>query len=142
MLNTCFSHCSVLSMFPFLFNQPQLKASAVYGCSFVAKLSWKKIFFLKKQVFYKIYIICRKNVFIWKKCFILKNFLLKKTFFTKKNINENVKKYISHLRNIFFCRKCLLMQIKYKSLLNIYSFCKKKKKKKLIIKNLFVKTSL
>ena len=39
-----------------------------YGCSFVAKLSWKKnIFFLKKYVFYKIYIIYTKNVFIWKK---------------------------------------------------------------------------
>ena len=34
--------------------------------------------------------------------------------------------YISHLRNIFLCRKCLL-QIKYKSFSNIYSFCKKKK---------------
>ena len=32
--------------------------------------------------------------------------------------------YISHLRNIFLCRKCLL-QIKYKSFSNIYSFCKK-----------------
>ena len=29
-----------------------------YGCSFVAKLSWKKI-----CVFYKIYIICRKKCF-------------------------------------------------------------------------------
>ena len=29
-----------------------------YGCSFVAKLSWKK-----KCVFYKIYIICRKKCF-------------------------------------------------------------------------------
>ena len=79
-----------------------------YGCSFVAKLSWKKnIFFLKKYVFYKIYIICRKNVFIWKKSFIAKHFLLKKTFFTEKNINENVKVYISHLRYILLCKKCL-----------------------------------
>ena len=84
MLNTCFSHCSVLSMFPFLFNQSQFKSGAVYGYSFVAKLSWKQNIFSKKQVFYKIYIICRKNVFIWKKCFILKKFLLKKTFFTEK----------------------------------------------------------
>ena len=64
----------------------------LYGCSFVAKLSWKKkIFFEKIYVFHKIYIICRKNVFIWKKSFIAKHFLLKKTFFTEKNINENVK---------------------------------------------------
>ena len=66
---------------------------AVYGCSFVAKLSSKKNIFLKKYVFCKIYIICRKNVFMWKKKFYIKN-LLKKTFFTKKNINENVKIYI------------------------------------------------
>ena len=41
------------------------------------------------------------------KMFYIKKFLLKKTFFTEKNINENVKKHISHLRNIFFCKKCL-----------------------------------
>ena len=39
----------------------------MYGCSFVSKLSWKKYFFLKKYVFYEMYVICRKNVFIWKK---------------------------------------------------------------------------
>ena len=73
----------------------------------------------------------KKSAFIWKKCFIIKNYLLKKTFFTKKNINENVKKYISN--------KMFVLQIKYKSFLNTYSFCKKKF---LIIKNIFVKTSL
>ena len=80
-----------------------------YGCSFVAKLSWNKNFFFWKNicVFYKIYIICRKEKFIWKKSFIMKNFLLRKTFFTEKNINKNVKKYISHFKNIFLHRKCL-----------------------------------
>ena len=53
-----------------------------YGCSFVAKLSWKRIFFLEKIfVFYKIYITCRKKCFYMEK----KNFM-------EKNINENVKK--------------------------------------------------
>ena len=43
-----------------------------------------------------------------KKKFYIENFfLLKKTFFAVKNINENVKTYVSHLRNIFLCRKCL-----------------------------------
>ena len=65
-------------------------------------------------------------------------FLLKKTFFTEKNINENVKIYISFEKYIFM-QKMFVLQIKYKSFLNIYSFCKKKI---LIIKNIFVKTSL
>ena len=38
-----------------------------------------------------------------------------------------------------FMQKMFALQIKYKSFLNIYSFCKKKF---LIIKNIFVKTSL
>ena len=41
-----------------------------------------------------------------KKFYIKKLFYGKKTFLTEKNINENVKMYISHLRNIFLCRKC------------------------------------
>ena len=55
------------------------------------KLKTKYIFF--EKFFYKIYIICRKNIFIWKKkCFILKIFVFtEKNFFTEKNINENVK---------------------------------------------------
>ena len=39
----------------------------------------------------------------------------------------------------YFYPENLVLQIKYKSFLNIYSFCKKKF---LIIKNIFVKTSL
>ena len=60
-----------------------------YGCSFVAKLSWKKnwiYIYIYVCIFYKIYIICRKNVFIWNESFTVKN------FFTEKNIIENVKK--------------------------------------------------
>ena len=52
-------------------------------------------------------------------------FLLKKTFFTEKNINENVKIYISFEKYIFM-QKMFVLQIKYKSFLNIYSFCKKR----------------
>ena len=66
-------------------------------------------------------------------------FLLKKTFFTEKNINENVKIYISFEKYIFM-QKMFVLQIKYKSFLNIYSFSKKNFF--LIIKNIFVKTSL
>ena len=67
----------------------------IYGCLFVAKLSWKKNYFFNLFVFCKMHIICRKNVFIWKKSFIMKNFFTEKNFFTQKNINENVKIYIS-----------------------------------------------
>ena len=37
-----------------------------------------------------------------KKSFRLKIFLTEKTFFTEKNINENVKIYISHLKIYFY----------------------------------------
>ena len=53
-----------------------------------------------------------------------KIFLLKKAFFTEKNINENVKNYISFQKYIF-TQKMFVLQIKYKSFLNMYSFCKK-----------------
>ena len=58
-------------------------------------------------MFFTKYTFAEKMFLYGKKSFILKIFLLKKTFFTEKNINENVKIYISHLRNIFLCRKCL-----------------------------------
>ena len=73
-----------------------------------------------------------------KKFYSEKNFfLLKKTFFTEKNINENVKNYISFHKYIFTKKitNKIKMFLKY-----IYSFCKKKKKK--INKNIFVKISL
>ena len=97
------------------------------GYSFVAKLSWKKIFFFGKifVFFTKYTLFAEKNVFIWKK-----------NFFDRKKYKWKCKKYISHFRNIFLYRKCLLQ---IKSFLNTYSFCKKKF---LIIKNVFVKTSL
>ena len=70
--------------------------------------------------------MCRKNVFIWKKKVLFGNFfLLKKTFLTEKNINENVKICISFEKYVFI-QKMFVLQIKYKSFLNIFSFCKKK----------------
>ena len=59
-----------------------------------------------------------------------KKFYKKKTFFTEKNIN---------LISEIFTQKMFVLQRKYKSFLNIYSFSKKNF---LIIKNIFVKTSL
>ena len=57
--------------------------SVTYGCSFVAKLSWKKIFLWKIIcVFYKIYIIYWKKCFYMEKKFYIETFfLLKKNFF-------------------------------------------------------------
>ena len=57
--------------------------TVLYDCSFVAKLSWKKrLFFEKIFVFYKIYIICRKQCFyMGKKFYDEKFFLLKTNFF-------------------------------------------------------------
>ena len=49
-------------------------------------------------------------------------------FFTEKSINENVKN-ISLISEVYFYTEKVkfTIQIKYKSFLNIYSFCKKKK---------------
>ena len=60
-----------------------------------------------------------------KKKFYIENFFYwKKLFFTEKNVNKNVKIYISFEKYIFM-QKMFVLQIKYKSFLNIYSFCKK-----------------
>ena len=53
-----------------------------------------------------------------KKSFILKFFLLKKAFFTEKNINKNAKIYISFAKYIFM-QKMFVLQMNYKSFLNI-----------------------
>ena len=63
---------------------------------------------------------------------------MEENFFTEKNINENVKK-IYLISEICFYTENVCSQTKYKSFLNIYSFCKNNI---LIIKNIFVKTSL
>ena len=63
----------------------QVELSKLYGRSFVAKLSWKKNFFEKIFVFYKIYIICRKKCsYLEKKFYNEKNIWLKKTFLHRK----------------------------------------------------------
>ena len=124
------SPCSMTSRFnPFMHNVdewPEMFAKkiclAIYLWLFICcktKLE-KKTFFCKNIcVFTKYTFFCRKNVFIWKKTFIMKKFFCwKKTFFTEKN-------YISFQKYIF-TQKTFLLQIKYESFLNIYSFCKKK----------------
>ena len=81
-----------------------------YGCSFFAKLSWKKNFFLKNVLSFlqNIHYLEKKNIFTWKKSFILKfwkkSFILKfffteKNFFYREKYIWKCKKYISHLRN-------------------------------------------
>ena len=48
----------------------------------------------------------KKNFYMEKK-FYIEKFFTEKFFFSEKNLSENVKNYISNLRNIFLCRKCL-----------------------------------
>ena len=63
----------------FYWNKTPAAIDDYYGCLFVAKLSWRKIFFFFWKgicVSYKIYIICKKNVLIWNKSFILKKKIL------------------------------------------------------------------
>ena len=111
-----FSNCELWTYFTpcssaFIFNFEQINAG--YGCSFVAKLSRKKMSFFWKNicVLYKICITCRKNVFIWKKSFTLKNFFAEKTFFHREKYKWKCKKYISHLNNTFLYWKCLRYKI-------------------------------
>ena len=53
-------------------------------------------------MFFTKYTLFAEKMFLYgKKKFYNEIFLLKRTFFTEKNINENVKIYKSHLRNIF-----------------------------------------
>ena len=80
----------------------------------------KKFFFGKIFVFLQNIHYLQKKIFLYgKKSFIIKNlFLLEKTFFTEKN-------YISFPKYIF-TQKIFVLQIKYESFLNTYSFCKKK----------------
>ena len=78
-----------------------------YGCSFVAKLSWKKKLFWKNIcVFYKIYIICRKKCFYMERKFYIEKFFYWTKLFLQRKIWK-CKKHISHLRNIFLYRKSL-----------------------------------
>ena len=76
-----------------------------YGCSFVAKLSWKRFFFLKKYLGFwrNIHYVDKKGFYVEKKFYIFteKNFLYREKFKWKG------KKYILHLKNIFLYRKCL-----------------------------------
>ena len=78
-----------------------------------------------------------KNVFVWEKSFMMKKIFTEKNFFKEKNINENVKNTYPISKIQFYTENvCVTNKI---SFLNIYSFCKKNF---LIIKNIFVKTSL
>ena len=58
-----------------------------------------------------------------KKSFILKIFFTEKNFFYREKY-KNAKIYISFEKYIFM-QKMFVLQIKYKSFLNISSFCKK-----------------
>ena len=61
-----------------------------YGCSFVAKPSWKKFFFFEKifVLFTKYTLFVEEKCFYMRKTFYNENFFYwKKLFFTEKNIN-------------------------------------------------------
>ena len=82
----------------------------------------KKIFFLKNMFFTKYTLFAEKMFLYGKKKFYIEFFFTeKKTFFTEKNINENVKIYISFEKYILM-QNMFVLQIKYKSFLNICSF--------------------
>ena len=98
-----------------------------YGCSFVEKLSWKnKFFFEKIFVFFTKYILFAEKMFLYgKKCFILKIFFTEKNFFYREKYKWKCKNTYISFEKYIFMQKMFVLQIKYKSFLNIYSFCKK-----------------
>ena len=51
---------------------------------------------------------------------------MEKNYFIEKNINENKKNIYISFQKYIFTQKMFALQTKYKSFLNIYSFCKKK----------------
>ena len=102
---------------------------SIYGCSFVAKVRWKKNLFWKNIfVFYKIYIICRK------KCFYME-----KNIFLQKKYKWKCKK-IYLISEIYFYTENVCVTNKIKIFLK-YIFIPQKKTF-LIIKSIFIKTSL
>ena len=76
------------------------------GCSFVAKLSWKKNFFFWKNICFlqNIHYLQKKIILYGKKKLYWFFFVYWKSFFYRK-----WKKYISHLRNIFLSRKYIFI---------------------------------
>ena len=90
----------------FVTNRDQNNNGYGYGCSFVAKLNWKKKFFWKNIcVFYKLYIICRKK---WLKKKIYIDFFL----FTEKALFTENEKYIYLIWGIFFMQKIYIHSAK------------------------------
>ena len=109
-----------------------------YGCWFVAKLSWKKNFFWKKRMFFIKYTLFAEKMFLYeKKSFILKTFFTEKNIFYREKYKWKCKIYIYIIWKYIFMQKMFVLQIKYKSFLNIFIL-----QNFLIIKNIFVKTSL
>ena len=86
-------------------------------------LLFEKIYITK--YFYKIYIICKKNVFIWEKKFYIEFFFTEKNFFCREKYKWKCKNIYISFEKYIFMQKMFVLQIKYKSFLNIYSFCKK-----------------
>ena len=115
-----------------------------YSSWFVAKLSWKQHFFLKKytlqNIFTKYTLFAEKMFLYGKKSFILNFFLLKKNFFCREKYKWKCKNIYISFEKYIFVQKMFVLQMKFKSFLNIYSLCKKIFF--LIIKNIFVKKLL
>ena len=76
------------------------------------------MFFTKNKLF------AERSVLYGEKSFYNEKFFYWKNFFTEKNINENVKN-IYLISEICFYTENVCAKIKYKSFLNICSFCKK-----------------
>ena len=103
------------------------------------KTKLKKIILKYIKAFFATYtLFAKKNFYIEKKFLNEIFFYWKKLFFTEKNLNENIKN-IYLISEIYYYTENKMFQIKYKSFLHIFSFCKNFF---LIIRNIFVKTSL
>ena len=77
-------------------------------------------------MFFTKYTLFAEKMFLYgKKSFILKIFFTEKNFFYREKYKWKCKNIYISFEKYIFMQKMFVLQIKYKSFLNIYSFCKK-----------------
>ena len=129
-------HCISFAPFQWKFSILKTLVHRVWlfiGCKTKLKeifLSWKNMFFTKYTFF----------IYMEKKSFILKIFFTGKKIFYREKYNWKCKNICISFEKYIFMQKVFVLQIKYKSFLNIYSSCNTFFF--FIMKNVFIKTSL
>ena len=91
------------------------------------KKSWENNFFFEKVCFLQNIHYLQKKFFYMEKKFLLKFFFTEKKLFYREKYKWKCKNIYISFEKYIFMQKMFVLQMKYKSFLDIYSFCKKKK---------------